>query len=482
MDDMTALEREIGDELRREIGPLPGFDAMSIARSVTATQSFEWRFQSMFSATRIVLAGAVVALFGGFLLSGFLTPQRGDEPMPAVGASAAASPTLESTSEATATPEASVATDLLPGLTLSAEAVEPGVFRVVGDGVRDLFRAVPGAGGGPQAFYRTNVVAGLDRSVWVFGHDEFYRIGDGHSYPVGRETGGRQGQKVKVAPDGVLWTIDAGSSLVSFADGTWTTRKKGVTAFDMQRDGSVWATDGSTLERFDGTGWVEVGDVGGHAGSGVSDLWVSPVIHEYFASSYERPHAEVEVLLLMDADDGCPGCELWLGFPEPGGGSYGPAGALSIGIGPVDMDVHGDYWISQQVRVPLTGQGLADSEGSSATVPYLVHVEGGPTTVYSADEGVPLMGPRTGSWSFLRAAADGSVWLTPDVEDPASCEGIARFDGTTLARYLADVCVYAFDIAPDGAVWIQASAPPTATGVGHVNTYVITPEAAAATE
>ena len=64
----------------------------------------------------------------------------------------------------------------------------------------------------------------------------------------------------------------------------------------------------------------------------------------------------------------------------------------------------------------------------------------------------------------------------------ASCEGIARFDGTTLVRHLRDVCVYAFDIAPDGSVWVQASGPPTATGAGQIETYVITPEAVAATE
>ncbi len=476
MDDMTAFERQIGDELRREIGPLPRFDAMEIVHATTTT-SPRWRFQTMFSATKFIVAGAIVALFGGFLLAGVLTQQASQESLPVVGASTVPG----ATATATAAPEASVMPDLLSGVALSAERVEQGVFRVVSDGVRDLSRPVAGAGDGPQAFYRTNVVAGLDGSVWVVGHDDFFRVGDEHSYPVGREIGGRQGQKVKVAPDGVLWTINGGH-LVSFTDGTWTVRKEGVTAFDMQPDGTVWATDGSTLERFNGTGWVEVGDVGGDAGPRVSDLWVSPVVHDFFAQSYERPDAEVEVLLLMDEDEGCPGCELWLGFPQAGGGSYGPAGALSIGLGPVDMGVHGDYWIYQQTMVPLAGQGLADGEASSLPTPYLVHVEGGPTTIYSSDEGVPLMGPRTHSWSFLQTAADGSVWLTPDVEDPASCEGIARFDGTTLARHLRDVCVYAFDIAPDGSVWVQASGPPTATGAGQIETYVITPEAVAATE
>ena len=39
------------------------------------------RFQSMFSATKLVVAGAIVALFGGFLLAGLLT-QPSEEPVP----------------------------------------------------------------------------------------------------------------------------------------------------------------------------------------------------------------------------------------------------------------------------------------------------------------------------------------------------------------------------------------------------------------
>jgi hypothetical protein len=51
----------------------------------------KWRFQSMFNATKFVVAGVIVALFGGFLLSGVLT-QPNEESVPAVGASASASP------------------------------------------------------------------------------------------------------------------------------------------------------------------------------------------------------------------------------------------------------------------------------------------------------------------------------------------------------------------------------------------------------
>ncbi len=45
----------------------------------------------MFSATKLLVAGAIVALFGGFLLAGVLTQQPSDEVVPAVGASASPS-------------------------------------------------------------------------------------------------------------------------------------------------------------------------------------------------------------------------------------------------------------------------------------------------------------------------------------------------------------------------------------------------------
>jgi hypothetical protein len=100
MDDLTALERQIGTELRREIGMVPSFDAMAIARSAIATTPpGRWSVVTrrlrggvsarteggfhMFSALKFVAAGVIVALFGGVLLAGILTTQPGDELAPA---------------------------------------------------------------------------------------------------------------------------------------------------------------------------------------------------------------------------------------------------------------------------------------------------------------------------------------------------------------------------------------------------------------
>lgn len=102
MDDLNALERQIGDELRREIGPVPRFDVATIVRSVvTSTPRRGWsvvpRIQSriasaptkgrftMFSGLKSIAAGVVVALLGGFLLAGAFTTQQGHQSAPAAG-------------------------------------------------------------------------------------------------------------------------------------------------------------------------------------------------------------------------------------------------------------------------------------------------------------------------------------------------------------------------------------------------------------
>jgi hypothetical protein len=103
MEDMTAFERQLAAELGRMAGPGRRIDALAMVRTVS-TQPMKWRFQAMFDATRLAAAAAIVALFGGFLLSGVLTQPR-DEQLPAVGASASPTAEVEPTQEATSEPE-----------------------------------------------------------------------------------------------------------------------------------------------------------------------------------------------------------------------------------------------------------------------------------------------------------------------------------------------------------------------------------------
>jgi len=87
MDDMTAFERQLAARLERKAGPRRAVDALAIARSATASRSPTGRFQTMFSATKFVVAGVIVALFGGFLLTSVMTQPRDDSRAP-VGAQA----------------------------------------------------------------------------------------------------------------------------------------------------------------------------------------------------------------------------------------------------------------------------------------------------------------------------------------------------------------------------------------------------------
>ena len=88
MDDMQTFERRVAGEVIHGMGPSEPVDDAAIFTTITATRSPKWRFQSMFSATKFVVAGVIVALFGGFLLVGGFATSPDDEDMPAVGASA----------------------------------------------------------------------------------------------------------------------------------------------------------------------------------------------------------------------------------------------------------------------------------------------------------------------------------------------------------------------------------------------------------
>lgn len=89
MHDMTAFERQVAGELVRRAGPVRTVHDAAIFNSITAFHSPKVTLHTMFSATKFVLAGAIVALFGGFLMAGVLT-QPSDESAPAAEASASA--------------------------------------------------------------------------------------------------------------------------------------------------------------------------------------------------------------------------------------------------------------------------------------------------------------------------------------------------------------------------------------------------------
>ena len=258
---MTVFEHQITDELRRLVGPPPRLDAMSIVRSVT-TQAPDPTFQTMFSATKFVVAGVIVALFGGYLLSGALLQQPDDERSSGAIASALASPGVDPTTVVTAAIETSVADDPLPGVALVTEEVEPGVLRVVSDGYRDLSRTVATV----SEMDDGTIVAGLDESVWVFSRDGLFRIGAEGMYGW---DGDASWLDVEVAPDGTLWRT-AGTTLRSFDGEAWTVRRSIAEGMELiglaaLPDGTIWvawrqdecrACPRTRVGRLDADGWT----------------------------------------------------------------------------------------------------------------------------------------------------------------------------------------------------------------------------------
>jgi hypothetical protein len=429
MDDMTAFERRIGDELRHEIGPLPRFDAMGIVR--TTTTSPRWRFQSMFSATKFVVAGAIVALFGGFLLAGVLT-QPSEESVPAAGIDSPAPTTTE---------------ELLSRMTM--EEVEPGVFRVVNDGVRELAADSEDVRGGS-----VNIVSGLDGSVWWLGPDAFFRLGDKATHAWPEPIGGLAWMDLAVAPDGTLWGTNT-----SFDGRSWT-------GLDIAPPApGTHLVEGGLEVQSDGTVWISHSDVFVDAGS----AYVSRLTE----GGWERvpgtaPWDDGSLLAVAEeAGDvwmaGQPGLYRldesgWHRHPTPAHlerADVGPDGTLWIGYGPDDSD----------------DERLARLDGSE----WQEYAEGPD----------PLGGsPYQAGGERFEVAPDGSVWFNPpgDYELTGTpCDGVANFDGESLAQLLRDACIFAMDVAPDGHVWLVAGSF-GGTGGDRMHTYVITPEAVAATE
>ncbi len=177
MDDLNALERQIEGQLNGFAGPVLPVDDAAIFAAVAASQFPKWRFQSIFSATKFVVAGAIVALFGGFLLVGVLT-QPNDDPAPA-----AASP--------------SATADLLS--TLDTEEIAPGVFRVLSDGQRGLDTKIHRVAISPEGDIW--VLKFVDQSMAI----RIMQVGEpGVAYRLDDSTGAHAFQRLVTGDDGSI--------------------------------------------------------------------------------------------------------------------------------------------------------------------------------------------------------------------------------------------------------------------------------------
>jgi len=254
MDDMNAFERQLSVEVTRLMGPVRPVDDLAVFSAITATQSPKWRIQSMFSATKFVVAGVIVALFGGFLLTGVLTTQPSDDSLPAAVSSASTEPDASEvaapTTEATSAPKSTTMTTL--PIELPAEIpddIESGTLKTPLGPARWVQRGGDGTGLVPRV---RDVVSTPEGFVLL----------DSQS---GAATLWR-------SSDLLTWTRDPLGSATEPG-------RLSVTA-----DGSYWRSSGSELWRSKDTGWeqVDLGDLTPPERDGYAyALYVNaPVVHD----------------------------------------------------------------------------------------------------------------------------------------------------------------------------------------------------------
>jgi hypothetical protein len=328
--------------------------------------------------------------------------------------------------------------------------VEPGVFRIVHDGVRDLTSADYGG-----------VSAGQDGSIWLnhAGYPSRLGVAETHDWQLEEPD---YLMDIEVAHDGTVWVVtgDEWSPLRSFDGETWTTHR----VMDERHvvDGVVFASDGvvwvviqdGTLGYLDADGstWQTMETPTARAGQGdfnseVDELGFIATESDLWARSFGG---------VWHYADGA-----WEHIPYGGPDT----GAMPDGV----------FW----------GVGEGTDDGW-----VLYRHDGTGWRQWSLGEHDML----PGGWVIApyAVAPDGSFWAGWRMKDreepqaPSRCEGVSRFDGRTWMRYLPGRCVGFFgwmDIAPDGSVWVLSleGEDPEDRYAGQ-GLYVITPEAVAATE
>ena len=480
MDEMTAFDQQIAREVLREAGPSEPVAAAAIFSSLaTATQSPKRRFQTMFSATRFVVVGAIVALFGGFLLMSIQTQRPSDDSNPAALATATASPDASPSATPsmapTTDPDTVVRSDLLPGVDLVTEEVRPGVFRVLGDGIRDVE-----AGSGVRG-----VAVDKDGGVWVLRGD----TGDWNVEQLG-EPGvsfHRSGKRVSLSDFGGIPLITVGGRSMWLEDGSWVERAwtSECPGFSLPvRDGACWEAGLGRAIR-DRLHRLPISDRALHLL--VRDGWRLPTSDEL---GMRRLEDEQKYVAVTPTELGLPDGRIVDYFTvSPDGTGWATVRSVSPGnVYPTALagllHYDGETW----TFVPA---GLTDApEGGLAWTVDLTFTPDG--TVWIAEgspDGVRIEGWDGTTWSSYRTSDLPESWTSPGTRTIGThvnadgtiwfLGGTLFFDGDSLHTLDLDLMPGAegLSIAPDGHIWLATDDD---TGGRHL--YVITPEAAISAE
>jgi hypothetical protein len=497
----AEAEDPVSDDFRGRVVAIPSSTSpqrSSLPRIDTG------RLQSMFSATKFVVAGGIVALFGGFLLAGVLTTQPSEESMPAVGASASAQaePTTETTAEPEPTSKSVVAeqtdtttlSDLVPGVDLEVIEVRPGIYRVVSDGEHDLRKNV------------WDVAVAPDGGVWLEKHRITYEKAGGQPGLRGRS---RDARVLRLGEPGISFEVDADDGL-AHPDGSGARGEEAhldvidgkpiVAGPEIKRrfwDGQRWRlASGANLHcsdrvmEADGTCWH------GSGKPNKKGTWEVPEVRVDPADGTRQIVTRDDLGLGPDnyfgwnivlSEDGTVWTDIW---DLPSDSSLPPVFA---GLATYD----GDGWTlfeSSDASVARIERLAVAPDGNVWVVGVTPEVLDSGGLIAWAWDGetwaeVGSLGTDPGGLD-VHFAPDGTVWFDP----------LTYFDGTMIRHLEVPASgsstsprIGSFSYAPDGAVWTvvvdmrtpeelgcQAN-PRVCQGVPD-GLYVITPEAVAATE
>jgi hypothetical protein len=392
--------------------------------------------RAIWGSARFVVAAAVVALFGGFVLAGILATPEADENSPAATTPSPSPVTVDS---------------VLSGMVVSEET--PGVIVVENDGYRDVTNA-------PGMWNDGAIAVGRDGTVWIiWPAGRFFRLGDEVAFDLEAFYDGGDGsydiRSFEVGPDGTLWAI-AANSIVAFDPGSdeWARLEAdigGVHDIAIGADGTIWATTDAALVRFDDDG----------------------------PSTYPWPPANVRDMNLDSlsvSDDGV----VWLMWEK------------DRDWGAVVRFDHGEWRfdplpgpVQPYVEADVSPDGILWVAGDDMYIHHsLARFDGLEWSLFGEADGVQGWGGKQGfiPQETLVAPLGGSVVV--DVSRAAAfpvneCYGVARYDRDTWVELPSPECVTDADTGPDGSVWVLGLLGPRYDGLRLT---VIRPDAAAVTD
>jgi hypothetical protein len=371
----------------------------------------------MFTAIRLTVAIAIASLSAGALLF-----SAAGGPSPAPVASPSPSPWA-------------------PPAGWVTEEIEPGVFRVLSDGIRTVSPAGDGAS--------HELAIGTDGSIWIATttHDQagedtsatLVRLGDATTYPFFATPNWNPGNlSLQVAPDGSPWVL--ARVLARLTPSGWViARKRPSGRYDVAPDGTVWMA-GDSVIRLTPSGWAE-DPIGVDLASA---LGVDPEVV-----------GRREVKRFEAAPDG----SVWVGLavryrdPSPNEDGFGHLLLRFDGVtwSVIDPMGIGSYFDMATFDIGADGTAWVYLDTGDETDPHLARLSDGEWSVFTSDDGVGIIGDRGNVRGLLAVAPDGKAWMR---DGYFGCQGVRSFDGSAWRHHLDGICVGDLDIAPDGTVWV----------------------------